>query len=130
MPNTAEISTITPEDGTYPNIDDEVVTVPFPDPTVSKTGPALIVPGENFIWKLTYRNLTGQAPQARAVIDTPPDSLGRDGIADVQYLSSSLACRRHRLLFQCTDQYAPPCHLSVARTQVGARAQACRTSTT
>ena len=87
LTNVATTTTSTPEDEVYPNTTNEVVRTPFPDPTVTKNGPDLALPGQSVSWSLSYRNLNNEDAQGVYLVDTLPDTDGDDD-SDVTFSSA------------------------------------------
>ena len=85
LTNIAVTANDLPEDDVYPNTSNAVVRTPFPDPTVTKTGPDLVAGGDSLTWRIAYRNLSNQDAHHVWLIDTLPDIDG-DPNVDVTYI--------------------------------------------
>ena len=88
LTNLVVTRTDTPEDDVFPNDSNSVVRTPYPDPTVTKTGPQLAYGGDAVTWKLQYRNINNEDADNVYIIDTLPD-LEPDGDVDVTFLSTT-----------------------------------------
>lgn len=84
--NFAAISTTSPEKTDAPNRDSAIVTIPFPDPTIQKTGPLISTAGGSVTWTLTYLNKNNSDASDVYIIESLPDANGNG--ADVTFINT------------------------------------------
>ena len=84
--NYAEISTTSTEKTEYPNRDSATVTIPYPDPTIRKEGPAISSAGASVTWTLTYLNKNNSDAAGVYIIESLPDANGNG--ADVTFVNT------------------------------------------
>mgnify|MGYP005733663927 FL=1 len=88
LTNGAEVSTTIPEDpDDFPNSDSEDVTIPQPDPYVTKDAPLIAAPGEKFSYTIGYGNNNRETALNTYIVDTLPDE-DSDGSVDIEFVLS------------------------------------------
>ncbi len=86
LDNVAQVSTVSAEEGVYPNAANAIATVPPPELAVAKTGPALARPGNRVTWNLIWVNQSPQAAAGVYLVDTLPNT-DADPNSDVTFVS-------------------------------------------
>lgn len=93
LTNGVQVSTTNVEDDLTNNTDDETVSTPFPDPTVSITGPASVLPGDVYQYYMVYQNNNRACANNTYVIQSMPDVFPTgtpDGNSDISLSSISV----------------------------------------
>jgi uncharacterized repeat protein (TIGR01451 family) len=87
LTNRVGTSTSDPEEPVFSNQSSSTVSIPFPDPGVQKSGPALSEAGDNIVWTIRYRNESGLEAQDVYLVETLPDTDG-DNSTEVTFVNT------------------------------------------
>ena len=87
--NLAQVSTVSVEEGVYPNTATATASVPPADLAVAKSGPELARPGNRVSWDVTWVNQTAQPATGVYLVETLPN-YDVDPNSDVTFVSVTL----------------------------------------
>lgn len=87
--NTATVTNVLSEVSLTDNTDSQTLTIPYPDPFVTKGSDGSFLPGDVVTYNISFGNNTRQPTSLIYAIDKLPD-MGPNGSVNVQFVSSSM----------------------------------------